>query len=262
MEVARSVQQGNLEALVRNKGFQFTNVFFPYTSGQIGPYYVQSAVILNNGADYSGACKDMATAINYYKKYDIVSGGETRDWIFSFPVAVELELPHAMIYKDGKILGADLKDKKVIHVADLNNEGSSPRDLWIPTIKGAGGKIEDIFFYVDRMEDGAEVMKGLGLNSYALVPLDQFAWDYLQQKNIVTPEVYKSLSERGQTTESRKQWAYKMLRSEKGIAKLANLYQDEKNYKKAKKIVEVGYPELEAELKDRLAAKGLSKEML
>jgi len=121
--VSSLLQLRHLEALVRNKGFQFTDVFFPYTSGQIGPYYVQSAVVLNNGADYSRACKDMARAIKPSKEScDVISGGETRDWIFSFPVAAELELPHAMIYKNGKILGADIKDKKVVHVADLNNE--------------------------------------------------------------------------------------------------------------------------------------------
>jgi orotate phosphoribosyltransferase len=263
MEVNRHAQQENLEILVNNKGFQFTEGFFPYTSGQIGPYYVQSAVIMGNGTDYYRACEMTQYMIRIYsKKYEVISGGESRDWIFSFPVASRLHLPHAMIYKDGKILGANMEDKNIAHVADLNNEGSSPRDLWVPAIKKAGGIIEDIFFYVDRMEDGAEVMKELGLNSHALVPLDQPAWDYLQKINVVTPEIYKSLSERGQTRESRKQWAYNMLRSDKGIEKLASLYQDEKNYKKAKKIVEVGYPELEAELKDRLFEKGLSRGIL
>jgi len=260
MEVVRRVQQRNLEALVENKGFQFTDVFFPYTSGQIGPYYVQSIVVENNGSDYKQAIDDMCKIINDSlspSSFDIISGGESRDWDFSNPVAYNLSKAHTKIYKDGKILGANIFDMaRVVHVADLNNEGSSPRDLWVPAIKAAGGLIENIFFYVDRMEDGADVMKQLGLNSYAVVPLDQPAWDYLQQKNIVTLGVYKSLSERGQTTESRKQWAYSMLRSEKGFNQLYSLFGNPKTRDKAQKIVDKGYPELKDELMDRLVEKG------
>ena len=54
------VQQKHLEILVRNGGFQFTDSFFPYTSGQIGPYYVQSAVVMNNGKDYAEGENDFA----------------------------------------------------------------------------------------------------------------------------------------------------------------------------------------------------------
>jgi len=249
MEVDRKIQQKNLERLVRNKGFQFTDVFFPYTSGQIGPYYVQSADVMKKGSDYHAACIDMAKTISYYSNLNnIISGGESRDWIFSYPVAAMLELPHAAIYKDGKTIGAEMKDKQIVHVADLNNEGSSPRDLWVPAIKKAGGIINDIFFYVDRMEEGTEVMKELGLNSYAVVPLDQQAWDYLQKINVVTPEIYKSLSERGQTKESRKEWAVKMLRSDIGFVKFLELYNNPKTQEKAKKILDKGYPELKDEI--------------
>ena len=252
MEVdCKGIQQRNLEALVRNKGFQFTDVFFPYTSGQIGPYYVQSIVIEKNGFDYKNAIDDMCEIIDNFlapSSFDIISGGESRDWDFSNPAAYNLSKAHSKIYKDGKILGADIFDQaRVVHVADLNNEGSSPRDLWVPAIKKAGGIINDIFFYVDRMEDGADVMKQLGLDSHAVVPLDQHAWDYLKEINVVTPEIYRSLSERGCTKESRHQWAIKMLKSDLGFIKFLELYNDPKTLPKAQKILDKGYPELKEE---------------
>ena len=166
-EVDRELQQKHLEILVRNKGFQFTGTFFPYTSGEIGPHYVQSAVALKNGKDYGEAIKDMRIAIELKTSrgidMEVISGGESRDWCFSFPIATQMGKPHAMIYKNGKYIGPNLQNQRVVHVADLSNEGSSPRDLWIPVIRERGGKIEQIFFYVDRMEQGPIVMKELGL---------------------------------------------------------------------------------------------------
>jgi orotate phosphoribosyltransferase len=182
--VDREVQKRNLLALARSQGgFQFSRTFFPYTSSKIGPYYVQSAAIMTNGEVYAAACKDMVQmikdALPGFK--GVISGGESRDWCFSGPVATALGLPHTMIYKTDetgqcKVIGASMKDRDVAHVADLSNEGSSPRDMWIPTIIKAGGKISDIFFYVDRLEEGVQVMKDLGLNSHAIIPLDEYAW--------------------------------------------------------------------------------------
>jgi orotate phosphoribosyltransferase len=221
----RETQKEYLDILVRNEGFKFTDTFVPYTSGQIGPYYVQSAVVMNNGEDYRKACGGMASLIEgniWFKDIDVISGGESRDWIFSLPVARQIKKPHAMIYKErDKILGyTDLKGKQVVHVADLNNEGSSPRDLWVPAIKKAGGTIEDIFFYVDRMEDGVQVMEDLGLKSHSLVKLDEYAWDYLLEKQVIDKEIYNSLRLRMENKDS---WARNMLRSKKGIERFNEL---------------------------------------
>ncbi len=260
-EVDRNMQARNLAALAKSKGgSQFTDTFFPYTSGEIGPYYVQSASIMADGKAYTQACKDMVTIMNKVtnRDYDntVISGRESRDWIFSFPIAQILGIPHFMIYKDGKNLGADVHGKKVIHIADLNNEGSSPRDLWMPAIKIAGGNLNHIFFYVDRLEDGTKVMQELGLQSHAVIPLDEYAWSFLQKENIITQEIYQSLCER---IEDKDAWARRMLRSEKGLEKLANLlnFVDKKNAEKALKILNKGYPDMKKELIEVMDSKKL-----
>jgi len=246
MSVAKDNQRAHLRRLVRNGGFQFTDTFKPYTSGEIGPYYVQSAVIQRDGDDFYRACKDMENLIREEARgFDVISGGETRDWMFSFPISVALQAPHAMLYKNGKIYGADMKDKKVVHVADLNNEGSSPRDYWVPAIKKAGGGISQIFFYVDRMEDGVEEMRKLGLDSCSLVPLDETAWDILLNDNVITKNVYENLRRR---MEDKEEWAMDMLRSKKGIETLAKLERDPLTKNKAEKIMDVGYPDMREEL--------------
>jgi len=246
------LQKKHLEILVRNDGFQFTETFFPYTSGKIGPYYTQSIVVEKNGLDYKNACDDISnlirqnTAIN---DIDIISGGESRDWDFSNVAAYILEKSHAKIYKIGEVLGADMKGKNIVHVADLNNEGSSPRKLWIPIIKKAGGKIKDIFFYVDRMEEGVQVMKDLGLRSHSLVQLDEYAWNYLRSKGEITKEIYNSLRKR---MENKEEWAKKMLRSDKGIDSLFELIDNPKTNEKGMKIINKGYPDMKEELLSRL----------
>lgn len=260
-ESKEAIQERGLDILSKHKGgFQFTNTFFSYTSAEIGPYYVQSGVVQNDGKDYVTAVNDMASLIEDAVGTErlskaVISGGETRDWIFSGPVAYKLGLPHLMLYKDGKSVGADIKGKEAIHAADLNNEGSSPRDLWIPAINKAGGRITDIFFYVDRMEEGVHVMKELGLNSYAAVPLDDHAWEYLQKIGVVSSEVYQNLMARGKTKEERGAWARAMLRTDAGLETLAALAASQKTAEKAKKILDKGYPDMKAELVDRLVTK-------
>lgn len=257
---SKELQKRHLEILVRNNGFQFTDTFFPYTSGKIGPYYIESAVVMRNGKDYDEAIEDMSEMVfDVMNKANIrdyiVSGGESRDWIFSFPTAINLVKPHTMIYKNEKVLGADMNGRYVTHVADLNNEGSSVRDLWIPTIKRGGGEIEDVFFYVDRMERGFGVIRDLNLRSHSLVQLDKNAWEYLQKNEVVSEEVYKNLMER---MEEKEEWARKMLQSEEGFETLFNLAKgDEKDRKKVEKILGIGYPDIGPELMDRLKTKGM-----
>ncbi len=244
----------NLEILVKNDGFKFVDTFFPYTSGKIGPYYVNSEVVMKNGSDYNQAIMDMYNLVFHmiaervYGSSDVViSGGERRDWIFSLPTANRLEKSHLMIYKDGKIIGPEIKNRNVIHIADINNEGSSPRDKWIPTIRNNGGKIKDIFFYVDRMEDGRQVTKELGLDSLSLVYLNADSWSYLREKNIINEEIFGNLMVRNN---DREEWARKMLRSDNGFRKWVEIFDEDKV--KGYNIITKGYPDIRDEMIERL----------
>ena len=248
------LQEDNLRILVRNGGFQFSDTFFPYTSGQIGPYYVNSESVMKTSGDYFLAVKYFADLINSVInkwEFDVISGGESRDWIFSNEVALRLGKSSVMIYKDRKIIPHvdDLRGKRVVHVADLNNEGSSPRDIWIPALRNAGATVKNILFYVDRLEDGVGVMKSLELRSEAVVPLNEHAWNYLKQQDVLNEQIYKNLRER---MEDKDAWARAMLRSEKGFARFRELINNSKTYVKAIKVIEVGYPDLKQEIMDRL----------
>lgn len=256
--IRKQMQEQNLAAIVRNKGFKFSQTFFPYTSGEIGPYYVNSECVMKNPQDYALAVKSIGDLVTEEMKNFpnfSIGGGESRDWIFSYPVSIRLGKPPISVYKDGRIIPGDakIKGERFAWIADLNNEGSSPRDMWVPTMRKAGGILENIFFYVDRMEEGFHVMQELELNSQAVVPLDGNAWTYLQHQQVVSKEVYKNLMERGKTKQERDAWAIKMLRSDQGIETLGSLLiEDPKSIEKGRKIIFKGYPEMRAELLDRL----------
>src|SRR3989344_2905770 len=232
----KRIQRNGLDILCRNSGFEFTNLFFPYTSGEIGNYYVQSAVVMREGNDFDKSVKLM------------------RDLIFSMPVAALMKKPCAMIYKSGECVGASLVGRTATHVADLNNEGYSLENYWLPIIRKNGGDMREVFFFVDRLEDGAKVVDSLNIRGHAAVPLNVDAWEYLQKKEVISGEIYLSLQER---LEDKTQWAHRMLKSDKGLNELKRILLDSRTIHKGIKIINAGYPELREELVDRLSKIGL-----
>jgi len=250
-------QKQNLFWLAANGGFKFTDKWFPYTSGWIGPYYVQSMDICKNGSAFQTAIQGIVSIVEQViadsdQTIGVISGGESRDWPFSFPVAEKLGLAPLMLYKDGKMLGPDVKGKRVLHIADLNNEGSSPRDKWIPAIRNAGGIITDIIFYVDRLEDGVQVMKDLNLRSHAVIPLNNDAWEFLSERQTISKEVYNSLLD---YWKDRKIWGIKKLLEYPEL--LIEIL--EKDKAKGLKIFNTFYPLIGDELILKLGFRSITK---
>jgi len=235
--VKSDAQKINLRNLMATQAFRFIDEktpWFPYTSGQIGPYYVQSICVERDGMAYQFAVKSLIELIRTkIGEFDVISGGETRDWDFSNPVAVMMQKPHAKLYKDGRLLGAEVKGKKVVHVADLNNEGSSVHDYWKPIIEKNGGSFAAVFSFVDRMEDGFALFKKISLPNYSVVPLDEKAWDVLLAEQQISADLHKQLLARMQ---DRRAWAVRTLLGGKEYFK--KFYSDPATRSKAEKIMQ------------------------
>ena len=259
----KNLQYQGLDTLRGEGQPQFTNTFFPYTSGEIGPYYIDCVAITNNGLGYRaaiGALQRLVITSFDDAFIDVFAGGESRDWDFSNPLAIMFQKPHAKVYKDGTIRGAKVQGKNVAWVADLNNEGSSMRDKWKPAIERQGGKIVCAFFYVDRMEDGVQVMNDLGIPNASVVPFDNAAWEYLEQVGYISPQLRASLDERMLDKQA---WAHRMLRSPEGVAELERLLGNDRTYQKAALILQKGYPELQDFLVSTIRSRGfVSEEMI
>lgn len=71
------------------------------------------------------------------RSFDAFSGGERRDWLFSIPVAKELEIPHVFLFKNKEFYCAEgiSPGSTVLHVADLINNAASYFEAWLPILQ-------------------------------------------------------------------------------------------------------------------------------
>lgn len=130
---------------------------------------------------------------------DFISGGERRDWFFSYMVARLLDKPHITIFKDlysnvlynGQIEETtDLSCKKVIHVCDLVTMASSYLKSWIPAIEKHNGKLYDTFTVVDRCQGGKEILLSNDIRLVSLVDIDKTLFDEALNRSIINQAQY------------------------------------------------------------------------
>ena len=136
---------------------------------------------MNRNPAFYSAVNQLAERVDHLfgntrQEFRSVSGGQTRDWLFSGPVANILNIPHISVYKQVPekesriqvlkpgLFPAELRPDFVnIQVADLLMRGSSEYRLeqgvekgWLPWMGGRGIKTEHIVFMVDRMDKTLE----------------------------------------------------------------------------------------------------------
>ncbi len=204
---------------------------FWYTSGTIGPYYINTHYLYGNPTKAEDLLKFIdgekedrnhfppllaaRTRKNYatdeiYRhvvdalvgdiqdrtagNFDYISGGERRDWFFSPAVAEKLDKPHLLIYKDLSVVLCSengvaevngLEGKKTVHIADLVTEASSYFRSWMPAIQERGGRIDYSLNVVDRAQGGTEALKAAGLDTRALLRVDEHLFDELVRSGII-----------------------------------------------------------------------------
>jgi hypothetical protein len=125
----------------------------------------------------------------------VISGGQTRDWVFSGPVAARLDIPHVSLYKqeDGKedkievvLPGGEidkdfnLEGKYSIHIVDLITEGSSIyREIdgikkgWIPMLKNQDVEVKDLVSVVDRMQGGPQNLEAQRVKAHSFIKINE-----------------------------------------------------------------------------------------
>lgn len=192
---------------------------FWYTSGRIGPYYINTHFLYGNEEKANNLLASIDklkenkllcskeihrltkenylsdpifkctidTLLFYIKEninvndIDYISGGERRDWFFSFLVAELFGKPHITLFKDNDSViynngesrrVENLNGAKVLHLADLITTASSYERAWAPSIKALGCNIQWSLVVVDRLQGGGEVLKRLGIESHALISID------------------------------------------------------------------------------------------
>jgi orotate phosphoribosyltransferase len=115
---------------------------------------------------------------------DIISGGERRDWIFSFVAAHIFQKPHLTIFKDRAMVAGgayvrpgSLSGMRCMHVSDLITEASSYARAWAPALAEAGSRISVSLTVVDRRQGGGEALRSLGIEHHAVAAITSGLFD-------------------------------------------------------------------------------------
>lgn len=215
---------------------------FWYTSGKIGPYYINTHFLYGSEKDAVDLLKFIDSekenketlpkkvferTFNHYNENEIyknvidemiefikenidineidyISGGERRDWFFSNIIANKLSKPHITIYKDLSMIVTDstfekeidqseVKNAKVLHIADLITEASSYLRAWIPAIKDLGANICWSTVVVDRMQGGKEKLENENVKSLSMIDIDEKLFEKALNMNIINGTQFEML---------------------------------------------------------------------
>lgn len=208
---------------------------FWYTSGKIGPYFINTHFIYGSEEEanellkfidaekenkqempkkvyektmeqyrtnkiYKTVIDEMVDKIKQninVEEIDFVSGGERRDWFFSYAIADLLGKPHITIFKDlttvvtdskGNNIEANFENKKVLHAADLITEASSYIRAWIPAIKNLGAEIKWSIAVVDRMQGGKDKLQAENIEAYEIIRVDNELFEEALSLGIISKE--------------------------------------------------------------------------
>lgn len=217
---------------------------FWYTSGKIGPYYINAEFLYGSKQDsenllncinaeknnelelpkkvfekvqkqydeneiYRHVINEMKSKIEDnidINEIDYISGGERRDWFFSYMIAKLLKKPHITIYKNLNAVVSDsnfedtknvekIDGKKVLHIVDMINTSSSYTRAWIPVIEKLGAKIKWSMSCVDRMQGGAKVLEDNGIKCMSIVQVDKNLFDKALELKVINEEQYNMVNE-------------------------------------------------------------------
>lgn len=241
-----------LSLLYETKAFQCfeNNEPFWYTSGKIGPYYINTHYLYGSKQSAEALLSDINNSLNNkqelikflnkstYHNYlhnntyreiiekllekaklieeegiiDYISGGERRDWFFSFAVAKILKKKHITIFKDGTVIifdgnseefsnsyikkqiGVFLEENcKIVHVTDLVTEASSFEAYWVPAIRNIGGEIYSCLSVVDRLQGGSEKLKEFGIILSSIFKIDKEFFKTALGNNLINLSQYNLL---------------------------------------------------------------------
>ena len=194
---------------------------FWYTSGKLGPFYCNTHFLLHDeeianevlkfieksiaedklsapkeifgvlyglyhvSPSYRNVIDSIVDAAKEFD-FDIISGGERRDFIFSMVPAYILGKAHLTIYKDltavystsdfretvnaGDVV---LKGKTSLHIADLITEASSYERAWVPVLNIQEVSIDNTIAVVDRHQGGEEKLRSMGIAMKTLAGIDK-----------------------------------------------------------------------------------------
>lgn len=214
---------------------------FWYTSGALGPYYINTHFLFGDETSANQLLAlietavpesltmpaKIAAAVNlqynanplYHElidlivswmrvcDFDLVSGGERRDFFFSVQAALLLDKPHLSILKDQTMIlsengftkhrlitEGELGGLQALHVADLVTEASSYQRAWLPAILRAGATMPLTLAIVDRDQGGREWLLENGTELLALTRIERALFDQALQNGLIDAAQFEMIN--------------------------------------------------------------------
>ena len=199
---------------------------FWYTSGKIGPYYINAEFLYGSKQDsenllncinaeknnelelpkkvfekvqkqydeneiYKHVINEMKSKIEDnidINEIDYISGGERT--IYKNLNAVVSDYN----FEDTKTI-EKIEGKRVLHIVDMINTSSSYTRAWIPVIEKLGAKIKWSMSCVDRMQGGAKVLEDNGIKCMSIVQVDKNLFDKALELKVINEEQYNMVNE-------------------------------------------------------------------
>jgi len=130
------------------------------------------------------------------QSFDVISGGERRDWLFSIPLAHELNIPHLYLFKNNQFYCTQslLPQTKALHVADLINNAASYFDSWFPILAKAHIDCIGTLCVNTRGTVGLNRLHDYGQKVSALNKIDASFFQSSQQKNLISQETVDEIA--------------------------------------------------------------------
>jgi hypothetical protein len=128
--------------------------------------------------------------------YEIVSGGERRDWLFSIPFAKEVGARHLFLFKNqGYYCEQGVKaEEKALHVADLINNAASYFDLWLPILQKAQLACAGTLCVNSRGTNGVKRLQDNGQKVVALNAIDAGFFEQWLKEGLIDQSTFEELS--------------------------------------------------------------------
>ncbi len=193
---------------------------FLFTNKTVHPFYIDCSKLQDSPYYWDYATNNLGMLVESsvdVSRISRISGGESRDLLFSIPVAQMLDVPHVIIRKDIKtygvaanIAGSINRGDYVVHVADLLTEATSARK-WISEIEAHGATIDSYFVVFDRMQGGKENLAKQGVNVHSLAQMDDEFFGLGISEGRLTSELYKSI--RNEYLQNPREWGLNYLRN-------------------------------------------------
>lgn len=142
--------------------------------------------------------------------FDMISGGERRDWLFSIPLAFELNVRHLYLFKNGQFYCPQSiqPGQRALHVADLINNAASYFDSWFPILAKAQITCVGTVCVNTRGNAGLKKLEEFGQKVLALHKIDSAFFRSLHENGLISQ---KTVDEIAIYFESPAAWAERYL---------------------------------------------------